>query len=75
MVAHLLNTFILIGMLTLTAWWSSGGPAVAVRGRPREARLLALALLALLAVGATGAIAALGDTLYPSASLSEGATL
>jgi heme A synthase len=72
MVAHLLNTFILIGALALTAWWSSGGPPVAVRERPGEARLLGLALAALLAVGATGAIAALGDTLFPSASLSEG---
>src|SRR5687767_3844464 len=30
MIAHLLNTFVLIGVLTITAWWSSGGPAVGV---------------------------------------------
>ncbi len=72
MVLHLTNTFILVAVLSLTAWWASGG------GRPRISRgdgrvwLLAIGLVSLLVVGATGAIAALGDTLFPSASLGEG---
>jgi heme A synthase len=72
MIAHLVNTFILVAVLTVTAWWASGGADVDPRAWPRRSGLLALALLALIFVGATGAIAALGDTLFPSPSLSEG---
>lgn len=72
MVAHLLNTFILIGVLALTAWWASGGPPVRLREAGGPARLLALALAAVLAVGVTGAIAALGDTLFPADTLAQG---
>lgn len=72
MVAHLLNTFLLVGSLTVTAWWASGGPAFRLRGQGALAPLLMAGLLGLLAVGATGAIAALGDTLFPSRSLAEG---
>ena len=31
MAVHLLNTFVLIGWLTLTAWWVSGGDPVSLR--------------------------------------------
>jgi heme A synthase len=72
MVAHLVNTFILVAALTLTAWWASGGQAVDSRRNPFAGILLGSAVLGLLSVGATGAIAALGDTLFPSASLTEG---
>jgi len=72
MVAHLVNTFILLAVLTLTAWWASGAPAPRVRANLPEARLLGVGFLVLLLVGATGAIAALGDTLFPSSSLGEG---
>jgi heme A synthase len=72
MVAHLINTFILVAVLALTAWWASGGEKIRLKGEGRSAALIGLALLGLLAVGGTGAIAALGDTLFPSASLGEG---
>jgi heme A synthase len=72
MVGHLLNTFVLVAVLTLTAWYASGGPAVRVRGAGPLAWAIVAAMLAFLAVGATGAIAALGDTLFPSASLAQG---
>jgi heme A synthase len=72
MVAHLVNTFLLVGSLTITAWWASGGERFRLRGQGTVAPLLALGLLAVLAVGATGAIAALGDTLFPARSLSAG---
>lgn len=72
MVAHLINTFILVAVLTLTAWWASGGPPVRLRVNRTHARLLGTALLGLLLVGATGAIAALGDTLFPAESLGQG---
>ena len=72
MIAHLTNTFILIGVLALTAWWASGGERIRLRGAGGKAGLIAAALIGLLLVGATGAIAALGDTLFPAASLQEG---
>jgi heme A synthase len=70
--AHLVNTFLLLAALTLTAWWVSGGRPMRWPDYGREGWLLAIGLLALLFVGASGAITALGDTLFPSASLTEG---
>jgi heme A synthase len=64
---HLANTLALLAFLTLTAWWAGGPPAVRRRGRALWAA--AAALLTVVVVGITGAIAALGDTLFPSASL------
>lgn len=72
MAVHLLNTFVLLGWLTLTAWWLSGGEALSVRDRGGPAVALAAAASGLLLVGASGAVAALGNTLYPEASLAEG---
>jgi heme A synthase len=72
MVAHLVNTFLLLGALTITAWWASGGRDFRLRGQGRVGTLLLLGTVGILLVGATGAIAALGDTLFPSASLGEG---
>ena len=67
---HLVNTFLLLGSLALLAdrlgrparESSARGP-----GGPGIAGLVALGL-----TGATGAVAALGDTLFPVASLAEG---
>ena len=68
---HLLNTFLLLGALTLTAWWVSVGRPVRRPAGRRQAATLAAACAALLVAGASGAVAALGDTLFPSASLSD----
>lgn len=70
--AHLVNTFLLLAVLTLTAWWISGGRPLRLRHQGTEGWLIATALLMLLLVGASGAITALGDTLFPSGSLAEG---
>lgn len=72
MIAHLVNTFFLLGALALTAWWASGGAAVRLRGQGALGAALAVGVAGVLVVGASGAIAALGDTLFPSASLAEG---
>jgi cytochrome c oxidase assembly protein subunit 15 len=72
MAAHLTNTFVLLAALTLTAWWLSGGVAPAPRASPRVASAWAFSAAAFLVAGISGAVAALGDTLYPSASLAEG---
>lgn len=72
MVGHLVNTFLLVAALTVTAWWASGGAPPLLRGHGALPWALGAALAGLLLVGATGAIAALGDTLFPARSLSEG---
>jgi heme A synthase len=73
MVAHLLNTFALLAALTLSVRWAAG-PARAATGVARAPwpALPVAALAAVLAIAATGAIAALGNTLFPAASLAEG---
>ncbi len=70
--AHLLNTFLLLGSIGLTAWWASGGAPVDFRSRAAVPWMFALGLAGTLLVGMSGAIAALGDTLFPSSSLAEG---
>ena len=70
MAVHLMNTFVLLASLTLTAHWctSDGRPQLAAR----RVWPLAAGAVALLLVGTSGAIAALGDTLYPSRSILGG---
>ncbi len=69
---HLVNTFMLLGALTLTALWSSQKETRKLQLRSPHVALLMLALLGVLVIGVSGAIAALGDTLFPTATLSEG---
>ncbi len=69
---HLLNTFVLLGWLTLTAWWLSDGAAISLHARPGRTAALGVATIGLLLVGVSGAVAALGNTLYPDGSLAEG---
>ncbi|MFL5801035.1 MAG: COX15/CtaA family protein [Roseiflexaceae bacterium] len=71
-VIHLLNTFLLLAALTLTAWWASGGAPLRVRGQGAISWALGLGMLGVMVVGAAGAITALGDTLFPAGSLAEG---
>ncbi len=65
---HLANTLLLLAALALTAWFSRD----AEPARGRISRLVAAALPIALLVSVSGAIAALGDTLFPAVSLSEG---
>jgi heme A synthase len=64
---HLLNTLLLLGTLALTAWFSREARG---RGRSSPFAIAALPIAALVAVA--GAIAALGDTLFPATSLTQG---
>src|SRR5829696_6574885 len=61
---HLVNTFLLVAALALTAWWAARG--VAERPRPSEffRGRVGLALFGSLALGVSGAVAALGATLF-----------
>lgn len=71
MAAHLLNTFLLLACLALTAAWGGGWEAPRLRGQGGASWLLLGGLMALSVLGASGAVTALGDTLYPVASLTE----
>lgn len=69
MAIHLANTFLLLASLTLAARWAAAPP----RDGPRLFTTGGwLALAAYVLVGVSGAVAALGDTLFPAASLAAG---
>ena len=69
---HLINTYLLLGSLTLTAWWASGNPVPSKSVDDRTRRQLAIGAGGLLLVGAMGALNALSDTLYPAESFFSG---
>ncbi len=72
MVVHLVNTFALLASLALTAHWVSGGAPLRLKVWGKRSWLFAASLLGMIAIGKSGAVAALGDTLYPPASLQAG---
>ncbi len=69
---HLVNTLLLVASITLTAWWASGGNPVSLGRQGINSTLLVAALALVVLLSATGAITALGDTLFPAASLAQG---
>lgn len=81
MILHLCNTFVLLGALALTAWWITKDERRDARPKDELAlpkrpwiltAILPLSIGSVLLLGASGAIAALGDTLFPASSLTEG---
>ncbi len=70
-IGHLINTFLLLGSLSLTAWLLAGGREL----RPSaDRKLLNVAIAgtcALVFIGITGSVAALSNMLFPSGSLVE----
>src|SRR5687768_9982945 len=71
MAVHLVNTFFLLGALTLTAWSLTTGSNLTFDRRGRTLGAIAAGCAGLILAGASGAVAALGDTLFPSASMAE----
>ncbi len=69
---HLLNTFVLLAFLALTAWWASGGKSLSFRKKGFLPYFFGIGLLGVALLGMTGAITALGDTLFPASSLAQG---
>lgn len=69
---HLANTLLLLGSITLTAWWASGPEAIRLQGRPGLIWALRVGLVLTILLGISGAVTALGDTLYPASTLQEG---
>jgi heme A synthase len=72
MALHLLNTFLLLGSVTLTAWWASGGNPISFKNQDHFPTYLGIGLAGVALIGMSGALTALGDTLFPASSLANG---
>lgn len=67
---HFGNTLLLVAALTLTAKWLSNGRCGLVpAARPYERIVIGFGLLCIMATGTSGSLAALGDTIFPAATL------
>jgi heme A synthase len=71
MSAHLINTFLLLASLVLTAWWAGGGGRLRLKSQGKVGVALGVGLLGVLLVGVSGSVAALVDTLYPAENLTK----
>ena len=71
-IGHLVNTFILLTFLTLTAWFATRGRRLGTSPGTKTNLLIGLAVVGLLLVGASGALAALSNMLFPSQTIAEG---
>lgn len=71
-IGHLMNTFILIGSLSLTAWLASGRSEFSLKNKTKYIWLLIIGVIGFLFVGASGSLAALSSMLYETTSLIEG---
>lgn len=71
---HLVNTLLLVGAITTTLWFAHQPtrPPAHPPTYPSAHLPITLCLLGMLVVASTGAVVALGDTLFPHASLAEG---
>ena len=72
MMVHLVNTFLLMGAIIVTAWWASVGAPERVQIPGGAGWMLLAGVIAMMILGASGAVTALGDTLFPAGSLIEG---
>jgi heme A synthase len=72
MSGHLINTFLLVGALTFTAWVATTGERIRLRGQGSINWILLMAIIASLILGVSGAVSALGVTLFPVKSIAEG---
>ena len=69
---HLVNTFLLLGALTLVVWLARGGEPPAIDLARAAHRLVVAGAVVLVMVSASGALNALADTLYPAAEVTAG---
>jgi heme A synthase len=72
MAGHLINTFILLLFLSLTAWAAGGNGRLRFDLTGKEITLLLIGLAGILFVGVTGSVAALSSMIFPSQSITEG---
>ncbi len=70
--AHLINTLVLLTLLTITAWTASRGRSLKIVGDRTQLKWITVGVLLIFAVGITGSIAALSNMIFPSGTISEG---
>jgi heme A synthase len=71
MMIHLVNTFLLLAALVVTAWWATFGTPQKLTYKGKKWGYHLVGLVGILILGASGAVTALGDTLFPATSLIE----
>lgn len=71
-IGHLINTFLLLAFLTLTAWFAGGDRTIRWPSETKRTALIVVAVVAILLVGTSGSVAALSSMLFPSQTLAEG---
>ncbi|RLT23773.1 MAG: heme A synthase [Chloroflexi bacterium] len=69
---HLVNTLVLVGVITLTGMWVRGVAAPDFKGRGRMLTWIIVGVVMTMLLGASGGIAALGDTLFPVTTFADG---
>ena len=74
MAAHLINTLILLSLLTITAWSATSGRRVHFGFHSKHLRWIALGTLLIFLVGISGSVAALSSMIFPSGTITEGIT-
>lgn len=72
MAGHLVNTFILLAFITLTAWFATNGRRLNFRIETKYLAIAAFGFFVIMAVGVSGSIAALASMLFPADSLGTG---
>jgi heme A synthase len=72
MMAHLVNTLLLLSALALTAWFVTFGAPQEMQPGRLNYIAFGFGVLGMFILGASGAVTALGDTLFPVATVAEG---
>jgi heme a synthase len=72
MAAHLVNTLVLLALLTLTAYFAGGGKRLNFRVPTKYLLIILAGVMLIFLVGITGSIAALSSMIFPSATIAEG---
>ncbi|MBK7394254.1 MAG: COX15/CtaA family protein [Chloracidobacterium sp.] len=72
MAGHMMNTFVLLAFLVLTARYSSGGRTLSFKVERKYLIALAIGVAAIFVVGISGSIAALSHMIFPAGTLAEG---
>lgn len=72
MAGHLINTFILLAFLTLTAYFASNGERFIGGLNKRFLGGVVIGAFGIIVIGITGSIAALAAMLFPAGTLTEG---
>jgi heme A synthase len=72
MAAHLLNTLVLLTLLTVTAWSATTGRRLSLSGDRTHLKWILAAVALMFVVGVSGSVAALSSMIFPSGTITEG---